>query len=149
MKKSGIRRPCELTTESRSADAGAQRTGLALAGGPLSGGACRVELSQLQLQGATLWVGGIRIRLAAVPGSLAVQVPRALVVGEGAFERVEQLCAQALGLDRHRQLDAVVEVARHQVRGGDVDRLLAAAFEGVDARVLEQPADDRDDPDVL
>src|ERR1700733_6162946 len=145
MKKSGIRRPCELTTESRSADAGAQRTGLALAGGPLSGGACRVELSQLQLQVATLFA---RPRLAAVPGSLAVQVPRALVVGEGAFERVEQLCAQALGLDRHRQLDAVVEVARHQVRGGDVDRLLAAAFEGVDARVLEQPADDRDDPDV-
>ncbi len=51
--------------------------------------------------------------------------------------------------DRHGELDAVVEVARHQVGGGDVDRVLAVALEGVDARVLEQPPDDRDDADVL
>ena len=53
------------------------------------------------------------------------------------------------GFDRHGQLDAVVEVARHQVGRGDVDRVLAVALEGVDARVLEQPPDDRDDADVL
>ena len=52
-------------------------------------------------------------------------------------------------LDRREQLDAGVEVARHEVGRADVDRRLAVALEGVDPRVLEEPADDRDDADVL
>ena len=47
------------------------------------------------------------------------------------------------------QLDARVEVARHQVGRADVDRVVAVALEGVDPRVLEEAADDRDDADVL
>ena len=51
--------------------------------------------------------------------------------------------------DRGDQLDAAVEVARHQVGGADQHAGLVAALEGVDARVLEEAADDRDDADVL
>ena len=57
--------------------------------------------------------------------------------------------AIGLVLDRRDQLDPVVEVARHQVGGADEDAGLLAALEGVDPRVLEEAADDRDDPDVL
>ncbi len=43
----------------------------------------------------------------------------------------------------------MVEVAGHEVGGGDVHGVLSFALEGVDARVLEQAPDDRHDPDVL
>ena len=105
-----------------------------------------VQLGQLELHVAGTFA---RQRRAAGPAAVSVQLPGALVVGEGAFERVEQLLPQVGLGDRRRELDAVVEVARHQVGGGDVDGVLAAALERVDARVLEQAPDDRDDPDVL
>ena len=52
------------------------------------------------------------------------------------------------------RLDAAVEVALHQVGGGDVDTRLGvrqamAVAEGVDAAVLEEAADDRLDADVV
>ena len=55
----------------------------------------------------------------------------------------------ALVLDRDHELDAVVEVARHQVGRAGEDAGLAGALERVDARVLEEAAEHRDDLDVL
>ena len=52
-------------------------------------------------------------------------------------------------VNREHQLDALVEVARHPVGAGEVDLLLAAVQEIVDARVLEKTIDDRDHLDVL
>ena len=52
-------------------------------------------------------------------------------------------------LDRREQLDARVEVARHEVGRADPVAALVAALEAVDARVLEEAADDRDHADVL
>ena len=52
-------------------------------------------------------------------------------------------------LDREHQLDALVEVARHPVGARQVDLLVAAVQEVVDARVLEEAIDDGDDLDVV
>ncbi len=52
-------------------------------------------------------------------------------------------------LDGRQQLDARVEVARHQVGRADEVAALVAALEAVDARVLEEAADDRDHADVV
>ena len=83
------------------------------------------------------------------PAAVGGQLPRVLRVGEAALERVEQLCARVGVVHRHDELHARVEVARHQVRGADEDGRLLAALERVDARVLEEAADDRHDADVL
>ena len=49
----------------------------------------------------------------------------------------------------HDHLDAAIEVALHQVGAADVDLFLAAVEEVVDARVLEEAADDRSHRDVV
>ena len=49
------------------------------------------------------------------------ELPGIGVVGEGAIEHVAELVLQRRVLDRRDQLDAVVEVARHQVGRADVD----------------------------
>ena len=83
------------------------------------------------------------------PDAVGVELPGVGVVGEAALEHVEQLGLQLRVLDRRDQLDPAVEVARHQVGGAHQNPRLLAALEGVDARVLEEAADDRDDADVL
>ena len=85
------------------------------------------------------------------PGSRRVQSPsgpssQELVLSASERSRTSTSSARDLrsskiGVD---QLDPVVEVARHQVGGADVDaRRLAVALERVDPRVLEEAPDDR------
>ena len=62
-----------------------------------------------------------RPRRAARPRAVGAELPGVRVVGEAALERVEQVVAQRRVLDRGEQLDARVEVARHEVGGADVD----------------------------
>ena len=67
---------------------------------------------------------------------------------------VEHLLMHGRIEDRAQRLDAAVEIARHHVGRGDVDRGLrvrqaVAGAEAIDAAVLEEAADDRLDPDVL
>src|SRR6202035_4168531 len=68
-----------------------RRGGLPLTRRALGAGARRIQLRQLELEVAWAFAGFDR---APVPLAVAVQIPRALVVGEGAFQRVEQLGAQ-------------------------------------------------------
>src|ERR1700730_8895255 len=85
---------------------------LALARGALLERPPRVQLGELELQVARRLA---RLRRAPAPVARGVELPRALVIGKRAFQRVEQLGLKLGGLDRRGQLDAVVEVARHQV----------------------------------
>ena len=85
----------------------------------------------------------------ARPDPVAAELPRVGVVGERPVEHVGELVAVGRVLDRGDQLDPVVEVAGHQVGGADVDAGLVRPLEREDPRVLEEAADDRDDPDVL
>ena len=110
-------------------------------------GTARVQLDQLPLEVARLLAGPGR---EPVPRARPRRAPRSSGCPRSARSSTSISSARSSGaLDRHGHLDAVVEVARHQVRGGDVDGLLALALEGVDARVLEQAPDDRDHADVL
>ncbi len=77
------------------AHGGSQRRGIELPGRSLGAGARRVELGELELQAARLLAGARR--RAPVPGAVGVELPGALVVGEGALERVQQLGAQLVG----------------------------------------------------
>ena len=104
-----------------------------------------VALDQLSLDDARL-----AVRAARRVHSRRRRAPSVGVVGERAVEDVERARRGPCLEDRGHQLDPVVEVARHQVGGADVDaRRLAVALERVDPRVLEEAADDRDDLDVL
>ncbi len=72
----------------------------------------------------------------------------------GDHDLVEHLFVHGRIEDRAQRLDAAVEIARHHVGGGDVDRgfrmrQAVAAAEAVDAAVLEEAADDRLDADIL
>src|SRR6266478_193952 len=51
--------------------------------------------------------------------------------------------------DRHEQLDAAVEVARHPVGAGNKNERFAAMMEIQDAAVFQETVHDADDPDVL
>ena len=87
--------------------------------------------------------------LAAAPSAVGLERPAECVVGQAALERVVQLGLELGALDRRQQLDTGVEVAWHQVSRADVVAVIIAAVEGVDARVLEEASDDRDDVDGL
>src|SRR5438477_574670 len=69
--------------------------------------------------------------------------------GELGVEDLLDPLAQRRGEDREGDLDAVVEVPGHPVRGGEKVLLVASVQEIVDARVLEEAIDDRDDADPL
>src|SRR5215207_7355334 len=129
-------------SQPRSADLSGGQLGLGLGA---RGGLGGVAVDHLALQVARLAVGA-----PARPMPVGVQVPGVGVVLEGAVEDVEQVGAQLLLANRGDELDAVVEVAGHQVGRADVDALrLAVALERVDSRVLEEAVDDRDHLDVL
>src|SRR4051794_32689592 len=72
------------------------------------------------------------VRRAALPGAVGAELPGVRVVGERALERVEQVLLEDLVLDGHVELDARVEVARHEVGRADVDPGRAVALEGED-----------------
>src|SRR5499433_4135690 len=111
------------------------------------------------------WIGHevlVRVeRLLAVGGldtrgrTVGQERPALFVVLEvGDHDLLEHLLVYGRIVDRAQRLDSAVEVARHHVGGGDVDRRLGvrqavAGAEAVDAAVLEEAADDRLDADVL
>src|SRR5689334_12866610 len=85
--------------------------------------------------------------LGAHPGALDVaavglHVPRAALVAELGVEDVAQLGLQPRVLDRHQDLDPLLEVALHRVGRADVVLGAAAVVEVVDPLVLEEPAED-------
>ena len=83
------------------------------------------------------------------PAAVGPQLPGADVGRQRALERVEQVLAQRGVLDGRDELDAGVEVARHEIGRADEHARLRAALERVDARVLEEAAEHAHDRDVL
>ena len=88
-------------------------------------------------------------------GAVGQELPALLVVLEiRHHDLVEHLLMHGRIEDRAQHLDAAVEIARHHVGRGDVDRRLrmrqaVAVAEAIDAAVLEEAADDRLDADVF
>src|SRR4051812_45611628 len=78
------------------------------------------------------------------------QLARLDVVGKVDAENLaEHALLQRWVRDGDHHLDAVVEIARHQIRAADVDFLVAAVAEIPGAAVLEEPSDDAAHADVL
>src|ERR1700737_265464 len=77
----------------------------------LIGRAPGVAFGELQLKTARTLAGG---GSAPRPGALRIHLPRVLIVRECPLEGVEQLRLQRRREHRGGQLDAVVEVARHE-----------------------------------
>ena len=98
---------------------------------------------------------GVRLersrRTAALPGVIRLQFPAHDVVGKEEVEHgVDPLLVFGV-LDRHEDLDAAVEVARHQVGRADEVQLLIvdiAVGEVVDPTVLEVAPEDAAYADV-
>src|SRR6266478_4138389 len=90
-----------------------------------------------------------RGRLYAHRGAIGQELPALLVVVEVRHhDLVEHLLVDRRIENRAQRLDPSVEVARHHVGRGDVDRGLRvrqamAAAEAIDAAVFEKTADDR------
>src|SRR6266568_4714360 len=88
-------------------------------------------------------------------GAVRQELPALLVVLEiRHHDLVEHLLVHGRIEHRAQYLDAAIEVARHEVGGGNVDgslrvRQRMAGPEAIDPAVLEEAADDRFDPDAL
>ena len=89
-------------------------------------------------EGAERRVRGVRAQLAQL---------RRVLHADG--EILDDALAELLAQDRPGNLDALVEVARHEVGARQVHPAVIGRAEAVDAAVLEQPADDRHDAHVL
>ncbi len=85
----------------------------------------------------------------AMPGAVGLELPRLRVVGEQRLQDRLDLVPHVRVLDRHDHLDAVVEVARHQVGAAEEVRPLVARLEAVEPAVLEEAAEDRAHADLL
>src|SRR5260221_7748186 len=91
----------------------------------------------------------------AIRGAVGQEFPALLIILEiGHHNLLEHLLVHGRVEDRAKHLDPAVEIARHHVGGGDVDRGLGvreavAGAEAVDASMLEKAPEDRLDPNVL
>src|SRR4029078_6552638 len=81
----------------------------------------------------------------ATPRPVRGQLPGRDVVGEDAVEQRDGLLALPPPLDRDEDLDAAIEVARHQVGAPEVELVRVAGLERVEAAVLEEPTGHRPD----
>src|SRR5829696_588021 len=88
-------------------------------------------------------------RLAAVPAAVLGQLPGLDVVGQHDVQDLLEPAGQVGVGDRGDDLDPQVEVAGHEVGRADVVLAAAAVGEVPDAAVLQEPADDGADPDVV
>src|SRR5947209_816874 len=86
---------------------------------------------------------------ATVPLLVGIERPRERVIRQASLERVVELGLKIVVLDRGEELDALVEIAWHQVGRADVVVALLAAVERVDPRMLQKAADDGYDVDRL
>ena len=80
--------------------------------------------------------------------SVALKVPTCWIAHVAREQVVEHATVAAVG-DWGEQLDAAAEVARAEIRRADEVPRIAAVRESVDARVLEEPADDRHDANTV
>src|SRR4029079_11967228 len=113
-------------------------------------GRCLIRMPGMALDQLRLHVARwIAVHGQPGPDAVSPELPGAGVVGEGAVESIGELILVAWVVNRCDQLDSVVEVARHQIRGSDVDRVLVGTLEGIDPRMLEEAANHRDHADVL
>src|SRR3954451_18124662 len=85
----------------------------------------------------------------AGPDAVRAEVPGRGAGVHGELEELVDLGDVPRILDPHQRLDPPVEIAVHQVRTADVDDRLPPAVEPEDPGVLEEPAEDAPDPDVL
>src|SRR5438128_2502258 len=83
------------------------------------------------------------------PGIGRVELPCAAIVSQHDLDDLAQAGPAVQVSDRRDRLDATVEVALHDVRRADEELLALALAEHKDARVLEERADYRPDPDRL
>src|SRR6476619_8405754 len=81
-------------------------------------------------------------RLDALPRAFRVELPSLRVVGEQRFEDRLDLVAHVHVLHRDDDLDAVVEIARHQIGAPHRIRPLVAHLETDEPAVLEDAAED-------
>src|SRR5579862_248861 len=88
-------------------------------------------------------------RCDALPAALTVERPRLRVVAQQPAEDRLDLGADVGRLDGDDHLDAVIEVALHQVCTTHEVRTLIARLEAVEAAVLEKAAEDRAHADPL
>ncbi len=78
-----------------------------------------------------------------VPGAVSVQLPRVVLSARSASNIAFDPLSRARVVHGHDDLDAVVEVARHQVGAADEVGRLVAGLEDEDAAVLEEAAERR------
>ena len=76
-----------------------------------------------------------------MPHTSGVQLPGRRRVGEQSVERRGQLALRPEVLDRSDDLDAMIEVPRHQIGAAEVEAAALACFKMEDAAVLEEPAE--------
>src|SRR5215216_1220866 len=88
-------------------------------------------------------------RLAPLPAAVLQQLPGLGVVGQHDVQALLEPAGQVGVGDRGDDLDPQVEVAGHQVGRADVVLAPPAVGEVPDAAVLQEPADDGADPDVV
>src|SRR5262249_49633997 len=84
-----------------------------------------------------------------LPGAVALQHPRLCVVREERLEDRFDLVPHVEVLDRNDDLDAVNEVARHDIGAAEEVGPLVVDLEAVEPAVLQEAAEDRTDADVL
>src|SRR5258708_3202968 len=91
----------------------------------------------------------------AIRGAVGQEFPALLVILEiGHHDLLEHLLVHGRIENRAKHLHAAVEIARHHVGAGDVDRGLGvrqamAGAEAVDAAVVGEPPQDRLDPNLF
>src|SRR5262249_55330328 len=88
-------------------------------------------------------------RFYSIWGAVGQKFPALFIILEvGDHDLIEHLLVHGRVEDRTEHLDATVEIARHHVGRGDIDRRLGMRQavtdpEAIDAAVLEEAADDR------
>ena len=89
------------------------------------------------------------LRVKLHPATLGAELPRGGIVCEPDLEGAHDLLLRARVLHGCDQLDAMVEVTRHQVGAPKEELRLPVRFEDKEAAVLEKPPQDAADADRL
>src|SRR5271154_7549907 len=97
----------------------------------------------------------VRAGLDARRSTIGKELPALLIVLEvGHHDLIEHLLVNRRIDDRAENFDATIEVARHQIGGGNVESRLrvrqgVTGAEAINAAVFEAAPDDRLDADIL
>src|SRR5262249_42426850 len=88
-------------------------------------------------------------RSSALPAAVCIQIPRLAVVRQQNVENTRDVVLRSRIFDRDDDLDAVVEVPRHQIGAAEERRGVIRGLENEQSAVLEEAADDAAHPDGL